>query len=74
MELIITSAIICFIGAVLILSAELIKSDWMMVIGQTLGILGALGMLLVSADCIIIEEQEPCRCESCCCVKIERYE
>ena len=74
MEVVIISAIICLIGAGLILSAVLIESDWMMVIGQTLGILGALSMLLFSADGIIIEEQEPCRCENCCCVKIERYE
>ena len=74
MELIITSAIILFIGAVLILSAVLIESDWMMLIGQTLGFLGALCMAFFSLDCIIIEEQEPCRRENCCCVKIERYE
>lgn len=74
MELTTISVIICFIGAVLILFAVLKGSDWMMVIGQTLGFLGALGVIFFSANCVNIEEQKPCRCENCCCVKTERYE
>lgn len=40
--------------------------------GFTLWILGLIGNVVILVS--HIEEQKPCRCESCCCVKIERYE
>lgn len=46
--------------------------EYIFIAGFIVWFIGLIGYAVISES--HIEEQEPCRCESCCCVKIERYE
>lgn len=63
-----------FAGIILVIIGLFFDKDSLFQVGFVLWLIGLIGDVVVLVSRVDIEEQEPCRCESCCCVKIERYE
>lgn len=63
-----------FAGIILYAIGLFCGKESLFIVGLSLWIIGLIGNVVVFVSRANIEEQEPCRCESCCCVKIERYE
>lgn len=61
-----------FAGIILVIIGLFFDKDSLFQAGFVLWLIGLIGDVVVLVS--HIDEQEPCRCESCCCVKIERYE
>lgn len=61
-----------FAGIILVIIGLFFDKDSLFQVGFVLWLIGLIGDVVVLVS--HIEEQEPCRCESCCYVKIERYE
>ena len=61
-----------FAGIILYVVGLFCDKESLFIVGISLWIIGLIGNVVIFVS--HIEEQEPCRCESCCCVKIERYE
>ena len=61
-----------FAGIILVIIGLFFDKYSLFHAGFVLWFIGLIGNVVVLVS--HIDEQEPCRCESCCCVKIERYE
>lgn len=59
-------------GIILVIIGVFFDKESLYLVGSTLWFIGLIGNVVILVS--HIDEQEPCRCESCCCVKTERYE
>lgn len=59
-------------GIILVIIGVFFNKDSLYLVGFTLWLIGLIGNVVILVS--HIDEQEPCRCKSCCCVKTERYE
>lgn len=59
-------------GIILVIIGVFFDKESLYLVGFTLWLIGLIGNVVILVS--HIDEQEPCGCKSCCCVKTERYE